>query len=241
MGITQSGLTVVELDRFLDADIRKAHIGIATEGLMQEVRRGFDTEPVVITDGVRLRDYLDVRPYGRIEFARRSQLADVVLWTLDELRKISPVLTGRYAASHLPFINEQPIQGDVRQALMNAKPGDVVMIVNPQPYAAKIEGKDAYTRWEIGGGKGSRRAQRKGSGWTAAMMRGQSNQAKFGVYRKVLFKVKNRFGRTVAVDFRPHQLPAGVMVKGKIGGGSRRSAARAQVYPAIILQLYSRV
>ncbi len=220
--------------------VQEATIRAAEAALLEEVAKGFDNEPVVITDGVPRRDYAHVRPFGRIEFARRSRLADVVLWTLDELRKISPVRTGRYVSSHQPFINGQPIQGNVRQALMNTKRGDVVMIVNPQPYAAKIEGKDAYTRWEIGGGKGSRRAQRKGSGWSAAMMRGLSSQAKGGVYRKVLFKIKNRYGNLVAVDFRAQQLPGGVMVKGRLGGRSRRRGDRAQVYPTIILTLFDR-
>ncbi len=213
--------------------VKQTTIRTAEAALREEVGKGFDNQPEVITDGRLRRDYAEVKPFGRIEFSRRARLADVVLWTLDELRKISPVLTGRYASSHEPLINGRPIKGNVRQALMNTKRGDIVMLVNPQPYASKIEGRDAYTRWEIGGGKGSRRAARKRKGWSAAAMRGQSAQAKGGVYRKVLFKIKSRYRNLVAVEFRPQKLPGGVMVRDK---GRRRAVA--QVYPTLILTLF---
>lgn len=214
--------------------VKDATIRTAEAALREEVAKGFDNQPVVVTDSTPRRDYNQVKPFGRIEFARRAQLADVVLWTLDELRKISPVLTGRYVSSHEPFLNGRPIQGNVRQALLNIRRGDIVMIANTQPYAGKIEGKDAYTRWEIGGGKRSRRRQRKAKGWTAAMMRGQSAKAKGGVYRAVLFKIKSRYGKLVAVDFQPRPLPGGAIV----GGRNGRSKGRAQVYPTITLTLF---
>ena len=217
----------------IGAWVKAATIRTAEAALSEEVSKGFDSQPEVITDGAVRRDYDQVKPFGRIEFSRRAQLADVVLWTLDELRKISPILTGRYVSSHEPLINGRPIQGNVRQALMNTKRGDIVMLINPQPYASRIEGRDAYTRWEIGGGKGSRRAERKRKGWSAAKMRGQSAQAKGGVYRKVLFKIKSRYRNLVAVEFRPQKLPGGVMVRDK---GRRRAVA--QVYPTLILTLF---
>jgi hypothetical protein len=218
--------------------VKEATIRAAEAALREEVARGFDNEPVVVTDRMPRRDYNQVKPFGRIEFHRRAQLADVVLWTLDELRKISPVLTGFYVSSHEPLLNGKPIGGNVREALLKMQRGDMVMIVNTAVYAAKIEGKDAYSRWETRGGKRSRRNERKARGWTTTMMRGQSGDAKGGVYKKVLFKIKARFGNLVAADFRPQQLPGGVMVRGKLGGGSKRSGARAQVYPTMILRLF---
>lgn len=210
-------------------------IRIAEEVLQEEVSRGFDNQPIVITDNVVRRDYVYVKPFGKIEFQRRSQIADIILWTLDELRKLSPVLTGFYISSHEPLINGKPIEGNVRQALLNSRREDTVTIVNTAVYAGKIEGRDAYTRWETRGGKRSRRGQRRARGWTAAMMRGQSAAAKGGVYRRVLAKIKSRYGNTVAVDYRPQELPGGVRVK---VSGRRGGRTRAQVYPTITLRLF---
>lgn len=240
MGITVENIGVPVNETSIGQWVKRQTIAVAERVLREEVGKGFDNEPVVVTDGVTRRDYNDVRPYGKIEFSSHSNMAEVVTWTLDELRKISPILTGRYVASHIPLINGQPIAGNIREALNKAKPGDRVMIVNYQPYAGKIEGKDAYTRWEIGGGKRSRRAARKRAGWSAAQYRGQSAQAKSGVYRKVLFKIVNRFGRAVAADYRPVPLPMGIVVMGKAGGGSKKRIARAQVYPAFIFMLWGR-
>lgn len=91
--------------------VKTETIRIAEEALIEEVAQGFDSQPVVITDGTPQRDYAQVKPFGRIKFARRAQLADVVLWTLDELRKISPVVSGRYVSSHEPLINGRPFRG----------------------------------------------------------------------------------------------------------------------------------
>ena len=70
------------------------------------------------------------------------------------------------------------------------------------------------------------------------MMRGQSAQAKGGVYRKVLFKIKARFGNLVAADFRPRELPGGIWVKGLVKGGGRKRTMRRQIYPTITLTLF---
>jgi hypothetical protein len=192
--------------------VRAATIDVAKRALREEVARGFDNEPVVITDGMPRRDYLQVRPFGRIEFAARTSMVEAVRWALTELQKKSPVLTGRYASSHTVMINGAEVQGNIWVALRNARPTDRVQIVNPQPYARKIEGAAAN--------------RKTGRGKRAAL----SRQASSGVYRVVLRALVNRFGKALFFDFKYVNLNIGIKVWGKRGA---RRVQRDQVYPAL--------
>ena len=205
----------------IDQWIKDATIETAERVLRDEVGQGFDDRPVVITDGVTGRDYRSVKPFGGIEFAARTNMADAVLWALDELRKRSPVLTGRYVNSHVVLLNGAEIRGDIRRALMQVKPGDRVQVVNPQPYARKLEGATASKR--------TGRSKRAAS----------SRQAKGGVYRVVQRAVLQRFGRQLFCDFAYVRLDTGVKVWGRQGGKGGRRVQRDQVYPAIRMLMKS--
>ena len=198
-------------------------IVVAEKALREEVGKGFDSTPVVITDGVPRRDYSQVRPFGKIEFTRRPQMAEVVLWALDALRKRSPMLTGRYAQSHAVLLNGAEISGDLRAALAAVKETDRVQIVNPQPYAKKIEGRRARSR-----GRGANRVK------TSAVA-GLSSQAPRGVYERVVLPLLvRRYGRSMFFDFKFVKLNTGLKVKGYQGGGAaRKRIMRDHVYPAL--------
>ena len=210
--------------------VKDATIRTAQAALREEVARGFDNQPVVVTDGVRRRAPEEVKPFGKIEFVASVDFAEIVRWTLTELQKRSPVLTGRYASSHVVMLNNAQIEGNIWQALRKAKPGDRVQIVNTQPYARKIEGATAR--------KSTGRGARKGS----------SGQARGGVYRPVLRSMLQRWGKSIFVDFKYVKLDTGVKVWGdqggryynrlkKDGGGTVKHKVkrvqRDQVYPAI--------
>mgnify|MGYP007100049786 CR=1 FL=1 len=203
--------------------VKEATIKAAETALLQEVARGFDNKPVVVTDGVPRRDYNNVRPFGRIEFIRRPQMVDAVLWALDMLRKRSPVLTGRYVQSHVVLLNKVEITGDLRAALQNVKDTDRVQIVNPQPYAKKIEGRKARSK-----GRGANRTR------TAAVA-GLSRQAPRGVYERVVLPMLvARYGRSMFFDFKYVKLDSGVKVMGWSGGGAaRKRILRDHVYPSL--------
>ncbi len=203
--------------------VKEATIRAAETALMQEVARGFDNKPVVVTDGVPRRDYDNVRPFGRIEFIRRPQMAEAVLWALDMLRKRSPVVTGRYVQSHTVLLNGAEITGDVKAALQNVKETDRVQIVNPQPYAKKIEGRKSRSR-----GRGANRTK------TAAVA-GLSKQAPRGVYERVVLPMLvQRYGRSMFFDFKYVKLDTGVKVKGwQSGGAARKRILRDHVYPSL--------
>ena len=212
MPVIVEGITTEQLGRSISDWIKAATIETAERVLREEVARGFDNEPVVITDGMPRRDYLQVKPFGRIEFAARTSMAEAVRWALTELQKNSPVLTGRYASSHTVMINGAEVQGNIWVALRNVRPTDRVQIVNPQPYARKIEGATAN--------------KRTGRGKRAAL----SRQARSGVYRVVLRALVNRFGKALFFDFKYVKLNTGIKVWGKRG---TRRVQRDQVYPAL--------
>ena len=212
MPVIVEGITSEQLGRSTAEWVRAATIDVAKRALREEVARGFDSQPVVITDGMPRRDYLQVRPFGRIEFAARTSMAEAVRWALTELQKKSPVLTGRYASSHTVMINGAEVEGNIWVALRNARPTDRVQIVNPQPYARKIEGATAN--------------RKTGRGKRAAL----SRQARSGVYRVVLRALVNRFGKALFFDFKYVNLNTGIKVWGKRG---TRRVQRDQVYPAL--------
>ncbi len=221
MGVTTVGLTTPILGESIAKWVQRHTVGEAEKAV--KTTKGFEgKEIVVITDGRPNRPPQDVRPFGRIEFRRRANMADAVLLALNELRKASPVLTGRYVSTHAVLINGAEITANIRQALLNVKPTDRVQIVNPQPYARKIEGAKANKKT----GRGARKAS--------------SKQAKSGVYRKVHRLLLARFGRTMFIDFTYVKLEGGVKVWGDQGGrygrngvkGVVRRVQRDQVYPA---------
>ncbi len=94
--VVSTGFTAQQLGESTAKWVQRITLETAMSVLREEVGHGFDNEPVVITDGVTRRDPAQVKPFGKIEFVARQNYADVVLWALDQLRRRSPVLTGRY-------------------------------------------------------------------------------------------------------------------------------------------------
>jgi hypothetical protein len=251
IGVTIDGLTSVAWDKVMFPRFQDLHIEIAERALKDAVTKGFDTSPTVVTDGVVNRDYHQVKPFGRIEWDRKSTSADAGRWIMQELERRSPVLTGRYQKSHVFLINGQIADYDVLSVL---GPRGVLQIANTQPYANKIEGRDAYTRWETRYSKRPRKGQlthrgkRKKQGWSRSDMAGESPQAPNGVYRVVLGEAVARFGKSIQITFAPLQLNLGVQVWSKQGGMyqrkkyrlnsgmARQRVLKPQIYPCFTIQ-----
>jgi len=218
MGVTVVGPSVEQMGRSIGEWIKAATIETAFNVLAQEGARGFDREPVVITDGVTRRDPRQVKPFGKIEFVARTTIADAVLWALAELIRRSPIgpaKDGHYKDDHTVLINGAEVRGNIRVALTQVKAGDRIQIVNPRIYARKLEGATA-----------SRKTGRE-------RRRGSSRQARGGIYRPVLRSVVQRWGKSVYVELKYVKLNLGVEVRGKQGGNSERKVLRDQVYPCI--------
>lgn len=220
MGAVFVGPSIGEIAKNTGEWVKRATVRIALEELRVEVDRGFDNKPVVITDGMPRRAPDQVKPFGKIIFAARPNMAEVVQWALTELQKKSPVLTGRYVSTHTVMINNHEIRGNIWAALRAIKDTDRVQIVNPQPYARKIEGATA------------RKATKKRHG--REKRAGISAKAKNGVYRAVLRDLVNRYNRSMFFDYQLVNLKTGVKVWGKQGGGAnRKKVLRDQVYPSL--------
>ena len=75
-----------------------------------------------------------VKPFGVIEY-HYQRLAEVVQFAMESLFAFSPVLSGEYRLSHTLFVNGAPVRD-----LRTWQPSDgEVVILNPLPYARKIE------------------------------------------------------------------------------------------------------
>lgn len=237
MGVTIEGFTLDRFDKWEADRLRKFQVAVAERVLKARVARGFDPQPLVVTDGRPRKDYHDVKIFGVIEFARRASMAEAVVWARDRAAEISPVgpsPAGHYRDDHMIMIDGAAIRGDLKAKLMAVKPGQTVQMVNPRVYAALIEGKDAYSRWDVKAkrGKPSRRAQRRKQGWKPKAMQGQSRQAPQGVYRVVFRELVRRYGKTMVFNFSNVKLSSGVKVTGQMGKGGKRGL-RDQVYPTI--------
>lgn len=223
--------------------VQRQTIRAAEKAVREEVAKGFDPQPIVITDGVKNRDFAQVKPFGKIEFVRRTSVADAVLWALARLTEIAPVGRGPdkrpghpgfYKASLVVLINGQQVGGNAAVALRSLKETDRVQIVDSAIYARKIEGATASQRT----GRGKRKPS--------------SRQAPNGVFRKVHRELIQRYSKIMFFDFKYVKLNTGAKVWGYVGGGrtrrngkwietsgkARTRALRDQVFPA--LQFFSK-
>ena len=216
MGVVFVGPSIGEIAKNTGEWVKRATVRIALEELRVEVDRGFDNRPVVITDGMPRRAPDQVKPFGKIIFAARPNMAEVVQWALTELQKRSPFLRGDYVRSHTVMINNHEIRGNIWAALRAIKETDRVQIVNQVPYARKIEGRKSRSR-----GSGANKVK-------SIAVDGQSPQAPRGVYERVVLPLLvRRYGRSMFFDFKYVKLNSGLKAKGLSGGG-RRANSTAQ-------------
>ena len=143
----------VEWDKLFEPDIRQTTQRVAFEALREEVARGFDNQPLVVTDGVPRRAPDQVRAFGKIEWIARANAVEIALWIKAEVERRSPVLTGAYQRGHILMLNGAEVKD-----LRGYRPGDRIQIVNPLPYAKKLEGRPTRTRR----GRGGQRERVKG-------------------------------------------------------------------------------
>lgn len=129
-----------------DRDIQIATAGISPEAISAELARVAVTErdrvirlgeasPVYDTfvNGVRGAPETSVKAPGPIVYVF-SYWQPIIEFALAYLRKRSPVLSGRYAASHMVMVGGQVMRPD---APLSAD--EEVTIVSDQPYSRKIE------------------------------------------------------------------------------------------------------
>lgn len=218
-------------DKEMVPNLRQFQIDVARQVLAEEQARGFDRNPRIIVDRRHDAPVESVKFAGRIEYAARSAIDDIVAEVYAELVELSPVLSGDYRDAHLVMVNGASIDYRPGQPL-NLKDGDRVQIVNTQPYARKIEGGGSVVhRWH------GRRKRRRGQ-----MLRitrssdALSPQAPNGVYRVVWRRARDRFGAVAFVDFKWVKIEGGLSVRARWAQGTKHNGRVAQNYPSI--QIY---
>ena len=216
------GVTAFTFSQSIGQKITDFHQKVAEKVLKDAVSRGFDNQPIVVTDGVANRDWAQVKPFGKIEFDRRPMLQECARWIMAQLVDRSPVGPGRnghYKDKHVYLVNGEQVSD---QHLDKVKPSDRLQIVNTQPYAKKLEGERAQRRFKL------------------KRERGSSVQAPGGIYTIVQRLAFQRYGRSLFIDFKYVQLNLDrPQVMRRRAHGKKLAVPRAvnPVYPAIQLHI----
>lgn len=207
----------VQLRQFSPEEAQRRHVAIARGILRRYVSaKPEGTDYSIYTDGNMSSTETTVKPFGVIEY-RFSDIREIVARILTMLRTMGqasnePLLTGRYRGSWFAMVGGK----EVRTA--DIRPGDVVTIVNDQPYSRKINvGAKGYKQYVVPNSVIERARQ---------------------------FAIK-KHGRTVSAEIVFMTLAGGYVLKndqyrirnGRRSGGPRRDARRGSVltYPALQL------
>jgi hypothetical protein len=122
----------LKLQQFSPEEAKKRHVAIARAGLAEFVaKQGTPPEVVLFTDGHAASTEEEVQPFGVIVY-RFSRMREIAEFALQEAKRISPVLTGRYRDSWFAMVDNREV------ALDAIPPHATVVITNDQPYSRKI-------------------------------------------------------------------------------------------------------
>lgn len=128
----------VEWPQQRDRDAKALLIRVARDGIDRIVRE--QTSRAGIPPSVDAYANQPGRPIEQVVLpgpivARFGYFREIVEYGLDELRRASPVQSGRYRDSHVVLVNGQQV--DVVPNRL--KDTDVIALVNPVPYARRLE------------------------------------------------------------------------------------------------------
>lgn len=126
--------------------LKNTLLSISSYILREEQARGFDKNPVVITDGRVGKSPLDVQPYGKIEFVSTQVSGlEVIEEIYSGILSRSKVVTGTYYEGNIVFLNSKVVainRAELKQWIASnpiLNPGDAIRFVNVLPYARKLE------------------------------------------------------------------------------------------------------
>lgn len=122
----------LQLRRHSPEEARRRHIARARQGLSDWLARQQHKPQIAIeVDGRPAASEDAVRPWGVIVY-RFTRLREVVMFALEEARRLSPVRSGRYRDSWFCMVDGREASP---AAITGAKP---VIVTNDQPYSRKI-------------------------------------------------------------------------------------------------------
>lgn len=122
----------LKLQQFSSEEAKKRHVAIARAGLAEfTARQAMPPEVALFTDGHAASTEEEVQPFGVIVY-RFSRMKEIAVFALEEAKRLSPVLTGRYRDSWFAMVDNREV------ALDEIPANAVVTITNDQPYSRKI-------------------------------------------------------------------------------------------------------
>lgn len=132
----------LQLDKFSPAEAQRRHVAIARAGLNAYLASQPSAPDVTIeVDGHHATSETEVRPFGIIVY-RFSRMREIAGFALAELRRFSPIRSGRYRDAWFVMLN------DAEASLAEVGSRDTVTLANDEPYSRKINvGAKGFTRY----------------------------------------------------------------------------------------------
>lgn len=212
---------------------RASLIVLSDEVLKSEQAKGFDKNPIMVVDGKRGKGLEQVHPLGKVEFISRKNFGEILLDAYRGLLERSKVLTGLYKASHYVFKNGIQVAVDLPslEAWVKTTPefkeGDLIRIVNLQPYARRLE--------LLGVTAGRSRRRLEDPGRRKGEKTGNLFQRPNGAYQLTSKSISSKYKNNVAIKFS--FLPGSSMgLTASFKGSSKktkRGGVRTYLYPSI--------
>ncbi len=160
-----------------------------TDEIQTDIARTFGAEAPIrrYVDGQLGKALSEVDPHGftLTQFHTFGMIVDAAIRLLIETSPYGPEEGGHYQDDHWLFVNDTRRDFALEGAVIDLAPEDVVVIVNPRPYARLIEGRPMNPR--------SRRMSDRRPGLSA--------QAPNGVYEISGRALQRRFGNLATFTF----------------------------------------
>lgn len=234
-------MTAVELAEFM----KHALLTISQQALTESQSKGeFPKDPkdfLVATDGRLGKHISDVKPFGKIEFQRKVDMGEVILFIFDEIMKRSPVLTSQFYQNNILTLNGNEV-GRTRSEIdsfmrtYSPKQADIFRFVNTMPYAKRLEVRGIIRGRERGSGGEGKRRERIGRNRKT----GGTFRAPTGTYHLATQAANKRYRLNSVIKFKmisgaEMQIPAGVNTL--TGKPHRRKTLEgiAYIYPSVYL------
>lgn len=209
------------LEQFFQ-EMRSTIIAVAGEALREEQAKGFDKQPVIVTDNKKNKPVSQVSPLGKIEIFARQSINKILVEAFQKVWDNSPVDTGFYKEHHLVLFkgaviakNPTELQNWVEKANAKVNDGDTFRIVNVTPYAFRLErlgvraGKTRRRVVDRGEKRRGNQLQRKFAPNGAYYLASRAVRRKYKNLSKIFFEQIN--GRSVAGAVFPSSGPHGAL------------------------------
>ena len=183
---------------------KAALVQITTDVFYEEKARGFDPEPIVVTDGIVGKLPSNVHPLGSITLISRKTVLNILTPIYDEIIKRSRVETGLYKENNIVTVNGAQVAANPSElraylAGHNLNNGVNVRFINTTPYARSLElsgqsqGKSkSVTNAKFAVGRKNKRGKRSGT----AIVRIPN-----GTYVKAFRAIKRLYGNNAKIEF----------------------------------------